>query len=178
MEKSITLKSGLQLEIRIPTIEDAQSVLNFISIISGESDNLTFGPGEFGISLEQEKNYFSKLKDDEDNIFVIGLIEDEIVCVSDMSTGKRKRMSHAGEIHISVQKKYWNHGIGRIFLSELIKWGKEVRKLRKINLQVKEGNDPAIHLYTSLGFQEEGRISRGYQIDGKFYTHICMGLEL
>ena len=174
----ITLKSGLQLEIRIPTIEDAQPVLNFIGIISGESDNLTFGPGEFDISLEQEKNYFSKLKDDKDNTFVIGLINGEIVCVSDLSTGRRKRMRHAGEIHISVQKKYWNQGIGRYVLSELIKWAKEVRKLRKINLQVKEGNDPAIHLYKSLGFQEEGRISRGYQIDGKFYTHIWMGLEL
>ena len=178
MEKSITLKSGLQLEIRIPTVEDAQPVLNFIDIISGESDNLTFGPGEFGITLEQEKNYFSHLKDDKDNIFVIGLIDGEIVCVSDMSTGKRKRMRHAGEIHISVQKKYWNHGIGRTVLSELIKWGKEIRKLRKINLDVKEGNDPAIHLYESLGFQEEGRRSRGYQIDGKFYTLISMGLEL
>ena len=178
MEKSITLKSGLQLEIRIPTVEDAQPVLNFIDIISGESDNLTFGPGEFGITLEQEKNYFSHLKDDKDNLFVIGLIDGEIVCVSDMSTGKRKRMRHAGEINISVQKKYWNHGIGRTVLSELIKWGKEIRKLRKINLDVKEGNDPAIHLYESLGFQEEGRSSRGFQIDGKFYTLISMGLEL
>ena len=174
----ITLKSGLELEIRIPTVDDAQAVLNFIDIISAESDNLTFGPGEFDISLEQEKNYFSKLKDDKDNIFVIGLINGEIVCVSDMSTGRRKRMRHAGEIHISVQKKYWNQGIGRIILSELIKWGKEIRKLRKINLDVKEGNVSAIHLYESLGFQEEGRISRGYQIDGKFYTLISMGLEL
>jgi len=114
MEKSITLKSGLQLEIRIPTVEDAQPVLNFIDIISGESDNLTFGPGEFGITLEQEKNYFSHLKDDEDNIFVIGLIDGEIVCVANISTGKRKRMHHAGEIQISIQKKYWNQGIGFI----------------------------------------------------------------
>ena len=128
--------------------------------------------------MEQEKNYFSKLKDDKDNIFVIGLINGEIVVVSDMSTGRRKRMRHAGEIHISVQKKYWNHGIGRIILSELIKWCKEIRKLRKINLDVKEGNTSAIHLYTSLGFQEEGRVSRGYQIDGEFYFLICMGLEL
>ncbi|QEE18087.1 N-acetyltransferase family protein [Promethearchaeum syntrophicum] len=178
MEKNITLKSGLELEIRIPTVEDAQAVLNFIDIISGESDNLTFGPGEFDISLEQEKNYFSKLKDDKDNIFVIGLIDGEIVCVSDMSTGRRKRMRHAGEIHISVQKKYWNMGIGRCVLSELIKWGKEIRKLRKINLDVKEGNVSAIYLYESLGFQEEGRISRGYQINGEFYTLIAMGLEL
>ena len=118
------------------------------------------------------------MKDDKDNIFVIGLIDGEIVCVSNISTGKRKRMRHAGEIHISVQKKYWNQGIGRKVLSELIKWGKEIRNLRKINLDVKEGNAPAIHLYESLGFQEEGRSSRGYQIDGKFYTLISMGLEL
>ena len=178
MKKSITLKSGLQLGIRSPTVEDAQPVLNFIDIISHESDNLTFGPGEFGITLEQEKNYFSHLKDDKDNIFVIGLIDGEIVCVSNISTGKRKRMRHAGEIQISIQKKYWNQGIGRIVLSELIKWGKEIRKLRKIDLQVREGNNSAIHLYNSLGFKEEGKISRGFQIDGKFYTLICMGLEL
>jgi len=178
MEKSIPLKSGLQLEIRIPTVEDAQPVLNFIDIISGESDNLTFGPGEFGITLEQEKNYFSHLKDDKDDIFVICLINEEIVCVANISTGKRKRMHHAGEIQISIQKKYWNQGIGRIVLSELIKWGKEIRKLRKIDLQVREDNNSAIHLYKSLGFQEEGRISRGFQIDGIFHTLICMGLEL
>ena len=178
MEKSITLKSGLQLEIRVPNVDDAQPVLNFIDIVSHESDNLTFGPGEFGITLEQEKNYFSKLKEDEENIFVIGLINGEIVCVANISTGKRKRMHHAGEISISVQKKYWNHGIGRNVLSELIKWGKEIRKLRKIDLQVREDNKSAFYLYNSLGFKEEGRISRGFQIDGRFYTLICMGLEL
>ncbi|MHA1561716.1 MAG: GNAT family N-acetyltransferase, partial [Promethearchaeota archaeon] len=102
----------------------------------------------------------------------------EIVCVANISTGKRKRMHHAGEIQISIQKKYWNQGIGRTVLFELIKWGKEIRKLHKINLQVREDNNSAIHLYNSLGFKEEGRISRGFQIDGKFYTLICMGLEL
>jgi len=178
MEKSITLKSGLQLEIRIPTVADAQPVLDFIDIISHESDNLTFGPGEFGITLEQEKNYFSHLKDDKDNIFVICLIDGEIVCVANISTGKRKRMRHAGEIQISIQKKYWNQGIGRTVLYELIKWGKDIRKLRKIDLQVREDNNSAIHLYNSLGFKEEGRISRGFQIEGIFHTLICMGLKL
>ena len=178
MKNQFTLKSGLELEIQQPTVEDAQAILDYLEQISGESNNITFGPGELGVILEQEKKFLSRMKEDEENILVIGTIDAEIVSVANISTGRRKRMRHTGEIAVSVQKKYWNHGIGRIIMLELIKWGKNIRKLRKINLKVKEGNSSAIHLYKTLGFQREGEISRGFQIDGQFFSLICMGLEL
>jgi len=36
----------------------------------------------------------------------------------------------------------------------------------------------ALQLYRKLGFREEGRVTRGLCVDGRFYDLIMMGMEL
>ena len=39
-------------------------------------------------------------------------------------------------------------------------------------------NARGIHLYEKMGFQHEGRISRGIRVNGQFYDHNAMGLTI
>jgi len=62
--------------------------------------------------------------------------------------------------NVAVAKAYRGHGISRHLMDAALIFVKEMRG-HKISLQVKEGNEPAIHLYRSLGFRH---ISTGMQL--------------
>ena len=176
--RTITLKNGIILTIRNPEIEDAQPLVDYINQVSAESDNLSFGKGEAPFTQTQEEKYITSLKVDPNKIMALGVINGKIVAVSDISGPILPRLTHFGELGISVVKKHWNIGIGMALMNYLIDWATTEGNLKKINLQVKETNTFAIHMYSKLGFEEEGRLSRGMYINGKFFDLICMGLKL
>ena len=176
--KKATLKNGMILTIRNPELEDAQKLVDYINIVSAESEDLSFGKGEAPFTKEQEEEYIKSLKTNPHKIMVIGEIDSEIVAVSDISGPSLPRLKHSGELGISVMKKHWNTGIGTVIMEFLIDWARNDGNFRKINLHVKETNEYAIHLYEKLGFKEEGRMSRGMYINEKFFDLILMGFQL
>jgi RimJ/RimL family protein N-acetyltransferase len=176
--RTVKLKTGNILTIRAPVMEDAKSLVDYINQVSAESENLSFGKGDTPFTEEKEKQYISSLQVDPHKIMAIGVIEGEIMAVSDIRAPSLPRMKHSGELGLSVVKKYWNIGVGKALLEYLIDWAKTDSNLKKINLQVKESNDSGIHLYEKMGFVEEGRISRGMYINNTFFTLIYMGLKL
>jgi RimJ/RimL family protein N-acetyltransferase len=50
--------------------------------------------------------------------------------------------------------------------------------LEKIELTVHASNEPAIALYRSLGFEEEGKRRRGWLVDGAYDDIVLLGLDL
>lgn len=176
--KVLKLKNGQTMILREAVAEDAEAMISFVNQVAGESDNLTFGPGEFNITLEQEKNILADFQQGLNQLFLIGEIDGEIIGNITFRGGQRPRVAHAGEFGISVLQKYWGLGIGKHLLEYLIEWAREVGVIRKINLRVKEDNEGAIQLYKKMGFEEEGRITREFYIDDKFYDSIAMGLNI
>ena len=172
------LKNGLVLLLREAVVADAQQLIDFSEVTSGESDNLSFGPGEFGITLAQEEE--SILRDQRaGNCFrVVGCINNEIAAQLSFRGGKRSRDRHRGEFGISVKKDYWNLGIGGLLLDALIEWAKSSGVVTKINLRVRSDNQLAIALYLKKGFIKEGTIRKDMRIDGKYFDCDCMGLDV
>ncbi|HBN94999.1 MAG TPA: N-acetyltransferase [Firmicutes bacterium] len=174
----IRIKSGEELGIREALVQDAADLLRYVDAISQESDNLTFGPGEFGITLAQEEEYLAAQQRRSNAIYLLGLIDGEIVASLSFAGGARRRIKHAGEFGMSVLKEHWNRGIGTMMLSAFLDWCRCKEEIRKVNLRVRVDNDAAIHLYENVGFKREGRISREFQIEGQFFDTLCMGLEI
>jgi hypothetical protein len=48
----VTLKNNLWLTLRRAEPRDAEQVLDFLNQVAGESENITFGPSDFGLSHE------------------------------------------------------------------------------------------------------------------------------
>lgn len=174
----IRLKSGEELEIREASPSDAPGLLSYVEAISGESDNLTFGPGEFNMTLAQEKEFLAAMEKRSNAIYLLGLLDGEIVAGLSFMGGMRRRMSHAGEFGMSVRKAHWNKGIGAAMLSTFLGWCRRTREIRKVNLRVRVDNRAAIHLYSKFGFQLEGRRTREFMIDGRFVDVFFMGLDI
>lgn len=175
--RSVKIKNNVELTIREAEKKDAVTILKHVNIIAGESDNVTFGPGEFTMTLAEEEEFLEKVSKSDNNTFIVGFIGEELVAIADVHAGSRPRIRHSGELGISVQKKYWRLGIGRAMMYYLIDWAKDAR-LRKLNLRVRKDNHGAINLYESLGFNEQGTITREFFIREEFYSSLNMGLEL
>lgn len=176
--KLVKLNHGKLIIIREVNKSDALKMVKYIDEISCETDNLTFGQGEFGINYEQEEVYIDNISRQNNSLMIIGEDNGKIIGNLTFIGGRRPRTAHAGEFGISVLKDYWGNGLGTELISYLIEWSKETNIVRKINLRVRTDNSHAINLYKKMGFTIEGKISREMIIDGKFIDTLHMGLEI
>jgi RimJ/RimL family protein N-acetyltransferase len=172
------LKNGRVVLIREAVVQDATSVLDYIEGISGESDFLTFGPGEFELTKSAEEDTLRKYYESDNQLYLLGLIDDTIVATLTFSAGHRPRLRHSGEFGMSVQKQYWGLGIGSLMLDALIDWARATQIVKKINLRVRTDNLRAIHLYERKGFINEGTIRKEIFLDGTYFDQHWMGMEL
>jgi RimJ/RimL family protein N-acetyltransferase len=172
------LKDGRVLLIRAVAVEDARAVLDYVKIISGESDFLSFGPGEFELTESEEEEFIRKCLASDNQLFILGSIDDTIVAILNFSGGRRPRVRHGGEFGMSVRKQYWGLGIGSFMLDTLIDWARGTQIVKKINLRVRTDNQRAILLYERKGFVREGTIRKEIFLDGKYFDHHWMGLQL
>ena len=174
----ICLRNGDAVVIREAKKDDAKALIEYVNTISGESDFMTFGPGEFGMSIEQEESFLDNVAGQKNAIYLIAVAGGRIIGSLNFSGGARPRIAHTGEFGVSVLKEYWGNGIGTELIKYLIKWSKESGVIRKINLRVRTDNASAIRLYKKLGFVEEGVKTREFLINSRFYDSMLMGLAI
>ena len=172
------MKSNLWLTLRRAEPNDAEKVVAYLDQVAGESENITFGPGEFGLSVEEERAFLWHTAQSPTSFYLIAEIAGEIAGTLSFSTGKRPRLQHAGEFGMTVLRRYWNRGIGSRMLAYLIDWARQTGTIRKINLSVRVDNLPAIHLYEKYGFVQEGRLTRELYLHGQFVDAYMMGLQI
>ena len=172
------LKDGRLLVIREAAVEDVRAVLDFVEDISGESEFLSFGPGEFELTESEEEDILRKCRDSENQLYLIGSIDDAIVGLLNFSAGRRPRIRHSGEFGMSVRKKHWGLGIGSALLDAFVDWARETKIIKKINLRVRTDNRRAIELYERWGFVIEGTLRKEILQGGTYFDHYWMGLEL
>jgi hypothetical protein len=65
------LKDGKVLIIRAAIPDDAPSILTFVEALSGQTDFLTFGPGEFGYTEAQERAFIRSCELSPNALFLI-----------------------------------------------------------------------------------------------------------
>lgn len=176
--KQYLLKNGESFLIRNAKRSDAKKILDYVQTISGETDFLTFGPGEFRLTTAQEENFLDSISKQKNALYIVAEIDGKVVGSLNFTAGTRPRTEHIGEFGVSVLKEYWGNGIGTELIRYLIEWSNHTRLVRKIDLIVRQDNDSAIRLYQKLGFTEEGVITRELQINGRFYDALRMGMAI
>lgn len=174
----IRLTSQETLTIREALEPDAASMVSYVHQIAGESDFLSFGVGEFSNTIEEEAQLVAHYQKADNHLFILGLIDGEIVSMLNVHGSPKARLRHIGEFGISVQKADWGKGIGRHMIQAMLAWAYENPLLKKIHLVVLAHNTRAISLYQDLGFVVEGRRSRGAYINGQYWDDILMGLAI
>lgn len=169
------LKSEERLLVKEADRKDAARVIAYCQVIGGETDYLSFGEGEFDISLEEEKKILSEYKEAENKLFIYAELNGEIVGLLDLKASHKARIRHSGEFGISVMKQHLGKGIGGILIEYMLDWAKKTGIIKKVNLHVISNNESAINLYRKYDFTMEGRIRKEFYINGEYFDLISMG---
>lgn len=175
--RSVVCRDGRTVTLREARGEDAQHMLDYLAYVGGESDFLTFGAGEFSMTLEQEREFLEARRLSPTGFMIVAHDEanDVIVGTLTFATGARPRVSHSGDLGVSVAQACWGAGIGRAMLEMLIDWSSRHDTVRKLNLLVRADNVRAIALYLKLGFEVEGTLRRVLYHEGRYYDDYAMG---
>ncbi|MCR8744665.1 GNAT family N-acetyltransferase [Romboutsia lituseburensis] len=162
--KEIKLKNGEIAILREAMKEDAKQMIDYLNIVGGESDFITFGANEFSMSIEDEENYIEKINSMKNCKMILTIINNEIVGIASVTSDQKERMKHNGILGISFRKKYWGMGIGNEVMKYLIEWSKSNGITKKISLLVREDNARGINLYEKFGFEKEGLLKKDIYI--------------
>ena len=174
---TMRLKDGRQAELAYLNSGDAQPFLEYAELLSVETDFFTFGPGEFGMTLEQEVAFLESLADRSRGLILGATVDGVIVgCAIGLRT-PRPRVRHVAELALSVRREFWGSGIGRVLCRTLFAEAKRVG-VERIALTVRADNARAIRLYESLGFAHEGRLVDAFRVAGVSYDELVMGLRI
>ena len=172
------LKNGLELEIQRATVNDAADVVEFLKLVSAESENLLFSDGEFRMTVEDEEKFLAAKENSKTSAFFIGRIGGEVVCFGNINSDFRKRIAHLGDVSLAVKKKYWGMGIGSMLMQVIIDFAKANNVTEILHLGVRDGNDAGYALYKKFGFVEIGRYKNYFKIGESYYDEILMNLYL
>lgn len=176
--KQIKLKNGETAILREAVKEDAKAMIEYLNIIGGESDFITFGKNEFKLSIEDEEEFIEKTNSMQNSKIVLTIINDEIAGIASIDSLQKERMKHNGTLGISFRKKYWGIGLGNEVMSYLIEWAKSNGITKKISLLVREDNIIGIKLYEKFGFEREGLLKKDICVHGVYHNTISMGLYI
>ena len=102
------MNNGLFVIERART-EDAAALLDYLKIVGGETENLSFGAEGVPLSLEAEKDYLRSQCESADNVQYLAKMDGEIIGTASLNR-KPRRMSHRGEFGISLKKAWWGCG--------------------------------------------------------------------
>lgn len=168
-EKRIILKNGKDSIIRNTESSDAKAIIAHMKQTSGETLFMARYAEEVTKSVEAEKKMLEEIKEDLRNLMICAVINDKIVANAGFSCVKNNiKYLHRAEFGISIQKEYWNLGLGSIIISELIKKSKEA-EYEQIELEVVCDNERAIALYQKHGFEIYGTREKSFKYkDGTY----------
>lgn len=175
-------KSGKEAIIRMSRLEDAAQLLDFINTISLEDTYIRFS-GEQQ-SLEEEQAYLqSEIASIErgDSVKLFCYVEGELAgnCDIHRDTALLTRRRHVGILGLIVAKKFRGEGIGRMLINTTIDEArKNISELSIVKLDCFSINEPAIRLYTSVGFKEVGRFPGVLKYKDSFVDEVVMVLPL
>lgn len=169
------LRSGKSVVIRKPEVEDAESIINVLSIADTETLFLARNPGEFRTSVEKERSIIQNILKDSDVEWFVAEYENKVVGQCSVGFVRRNaRYRHRAEVAFVILKDYCDLGIGGKMMEECIKWCKS-NGVTQIELDVVKDNERAIKMYQGFGFEICGTIPKAlhYQ-DGTYVDEYRM----
>ena len=156
--------------------EDAAALLDYLKIVGGETENLSFGAEGVPLDLEAEKDYLRSQCESADNVQYLAKMDGEIIGTASLNR-KPRRMSHRGEFGISLKKAWWGCGAASELTEAILAFAKE-NGFEQLNLEVRSSNARAIRLYEKHGFRKLCTFPRFFKINGEYIDFDLMNLEL
>lgn len=145
--------------------EDAAALLDYLKIVGGETDNLSFGAEGVPLDVEAEKAYLGVQAQSQDNIQLLAKANGEIIGTASLNR-KQRRMGHRAEFGISLKKAWWGCGAAFALMERILALARE-NEVEEVNLEVRSDNKRAIALYERFGFRKLCTFPGFFKINGE-----------
>lgn len=156
--------------------EEAAELLDYLKIVGGETDNLSFGAEGVPLSIEAEQDYLRTQCGSTDNVQYFAKVDGEIIGTASLNRN-HNRMSHRGVFGISLKKAWWGCGAASALTEKILAFAKE-NSFEQLNLEVRSSNTRAICLYEKYGFRKLCTFPNFFKINGEYIDFDLMNLEL
>lgn len=170
-QKTVHLKDGSTVELRYPSVEDAEKLQIFINEIVDEDTYILLNQEQ---SLNEERAHLSAMISMMHQglaLKICAYTNDRIVAATDI-TKHHYKQNHIGRYSISISQDYRGKGLGRVLMTEALEQAKEHLDIKMMKLSCYADNVPGQKLYQSLGFTEYGRLPNAIQYKGKLVDQL------
>ena len=154
----ITIKDNLGRNVVLRAAEknDAEDLIRYLKVTSGETPYLIRDPEEITITMEREEAFIQEKTDAERELLLLAFVDGKHAgnC-SLMEIMPYKRYAHRCDVAIALYQEYCGCGIGKAMLQTLLDIAKKVG-YEQAELEVASANSGAIALYEKLGFKKYG----------------------
>jgi ribosomal protein S18 acetylase RimI-like enzyme len=132
-------------------------------------------PHEFNLTVDEVETRIARRIGSQGLYLVARLPKGRVAGLVTATVGGLERMQHAAKLEVLVDANCRGQGIGRALMEACCAWADAEPSIEKLSLSVFADNEPAIGLYQSLGFLEEGRRLREYRMsDGSYRDDVLM----
>ena len=177
--ESVIMSEGKEFVLRNPKPEEAAAVLDYLRIVSGETDYMIRLPEEVTMSVADEESFLQSAVDDPKKTMIGIFLKDRMIGnIGINPIGAQFKLCHRASFGIAVVREYWGHGFGKLLLQEGIKAARDMG-YEQLELGVYGSNERARKLYLSFGFAECGRVPKAFRLpNGTYENEILMTMAL
>ena len=174
-----TSKTGLEVEFRSASQDEARLEVDYLKQLCGESPFLLSEPEEVKYTEEGERDFIKQYEDAPNmlmlNAYVNGTFAGNASFAPVSGAG---RMAHRASLGIGLLAAYCGGGIGELMMNILLEKAAECG-YEIMELDVFAKNERALRLYRKLGFVERGRLVNAVKYkDGSYDDEIIMQRSL
>lgn len=170
-------KKGDEVIIRTAEVKDAEAVLEIDKSVLDEKIYTLREPWESINNTDKVRKDIEEHIAEPESLYLVAETENTVAGFLEFKNGSLSRTAHAGMFQMFILKDFRNSGIGKMLLDALIKWAQNNPVIEKLTLNVFSTNQRAIHLYSGLGFKEEGRCPKDMKLsDGTYIDSVLMYL--
>jgi ribosomal protein S18 acetylase RimI-like enzyme len=163
------------LVIRGAVREDAHAIARILK--EGADDGLVSRVDEVDPGAVSRQVEFARAMSN--SLYVVAAIpvpdDDEVIGLLLLEGQPLMRLHDVARLTMAVARQHRNKGIGRAMMRYALEVADRSGQIRKIELLTRANNATAVHLYSSLGFAEEGRLRARLRLDdGSYLDDVCM----
>lgn len=172
--KEVTVKNGIKVLIKTPTVDDAEELLKVHNQILRETEFVLSAPEDPELSIEEEKAFIEK-NINGTGYFLCVYIDGKIAGMSGLNFNRHFRARHKGSIGISLLKDYWNIGIGSALFEIMLDLANKQEGIEILTLEYVSTNDRGRALYKKFGFKPYGVCPKALKFkDGTYGDEVMM----
>jgi len=165
-----------EFQIRRAEPRDAAGLAALGREVGSEPEGWLISDGGFP-GARAERRYLRAIRRSRNAAVFVAEAPDGIVGRLSLARDIHPASRHVADLGLMVARSHRRQGVGRALLTQAVEWARDVG-VTKLELHVFPHNEPALRLYESFGFEQEGYRKGHFLRAGDPVDAILMAIEV